>query len=246
MQAIILAAGIAKRLRPLTDDTPKCLLKLGNSNLLHKTVANVASNGVQDFIIVTGYRENMIKDYLKTNFPGLNFTFLTNPDYENNNNSYSLWMTKDYVKGEILLLDSDILFDKYIIDKLLNAGHENCLAVNFTHELDEEQIKVKLNERNKILDIGKEVPIAESAGESIGIELFSPYFMKGLFAILDRKILKENNVNEFYEKSFQELIEQKNQNNRNSIFAVNVSEFECMEIDTIQDYNKAQNFSINE
>lgn len=245
MQAIILAAGIAKRLRPLTDSTPKCLLKVGNSNLLHLTVANVVSNGIRDFVIVTGYRENMIKDYLKQNFKDLNITFLSNPDYENNNNSYSLWMTKDYVGGNILLLDSDILFNKKIITKLLNAGHENCLAVNFTHELDEEQIKVKINKGNKILDIGKEVPLEDSAGESIGIELFSSYFMKELFAILDRKISEENNVNEFYEKSFQELIDHA-QDDRNSIYAVDVSEFECMEIDTIQDYKKVQNFLINE
>ncbi len=62
----------------------------------------------------------MIKDFVNETFPGINKTFITNPDYETNNNSYSLWMTKDFVKEEILLLDSDILFDEKIIAKLLN------------------------------------------------------------------------------------------------------------------------------
>jgi choline kinase len=88
-------------------------------------------------------------------------------------------------------LDSDILFDEQIIGKLLKSEHQNCLAVNFTDKLDEEQIKVILNGQNKILDIGKEISIEKSAGESIGIEKFSSYFMKELFAILNRKISKK-------------------------------------------------------
>jgi choline kinase len=167
MQAVILAAGIAKRLRPLTDNTPKCLLKVGKTNLLHRTLDNLISNGINDFVFVLGYRGNMIMDYLNKNFSTINKTVLTNPDYENNNNSYSLWMTKDCVKDSMLLLDSDILFDKEIIDKLLKSGHGNCLAVNVTENLDEEQIKVIIDDENKILHIGKEINIKESIGESI-------------------------------------------------------------------------------
>lgn len=245
MQAIILAAGISKRLRPLTDNTPKCLLELGSRNLLHRTMDNVIANGINDFIFVTGYLEHMIKDYVETEFPDIKKTFITNTGYAENNNSYSLWMTKDFVKSDILLLDSDILFDEKIIGKLLNSDKENCLAVNFTHELDEEQIKVILDSSNKVLEIGKEISISRSAGESIGIERFSSYFMKELFAILDRKIVKQNIVNEFYEASFQEIIdtaghEKINVSSRNSIYAVDVSEFRCMEIDTPQDYQNAQ------
>ena len=195
MQSIILAAGVSKRLRPLTDTTPKCLLKIGHENLLERTIENVLSNNVNDFIFVTGYKEEMIKDFVNNRFPGINKTFITNPDYEINNNSYSLWMTKEFVKGNILLLDSDILFDEKIITLLLTSGHENCLAVNFTDNLDEEQIKVILDKENRVVEIGKEISIEKSAGESIGIEKFSGYFMKELFAILDRKISIENNVN---------------------------------------------------
>lgn len=242
MQAIILAAGASKRLRPLTDTTPKCLLKIGEKNLLERTILNLTDNGINEFIFVTGYREDMIKDFMNAAFPGLKVTYITNPDYENNNNSYSLWMAKDFVKGDILLLDSDILFDKKIITALLQSENENCLAVNFTDKLDEEQIKVILNGENEVLKIGKEISIEKSAGESIGIEKFSAYFMKALFAILDRKITRENIVNEFYEASFQELIDKGGSGN--SIFAEDVSKFTCMEIDTADDYENAQNLII--
>ena len=242
MQAVILAAGVSKRLRPLTDTTPKCLLNIGNKNLLHRTLENIISNGLNDFIFVTGYRENMIKDYLSENFSNLNITYITNPDYENNNNSYSLWMTKDYVKNDMLLLDSDILFDAGIIAKLINSGHDNCLAVHLSPKLDEEQIKVTVDGNNRIIEIGKEVEISKAIGESIGIEKFSKNFLNELFVILDRKITKENNVNEFYEASFQEVIDKNEENT--SVYSVDISEYKCMEIDTVDDYNKAQNLNI--
>ena len=62
MQCIILAAGLSKRLRPLTDKTPKCLLEVRGKTLLGQTIDNVKANGINDFVIITGYRESMIKD----------------------------------------------------------------------------------------------------------------------------------------------------------------------------------------
>jgi choline kinase len=243
MQAVILAAGIAKRLRPLTDSTPKCLLDLGGKNLLHRTVENILDNGIEDFVFVLGYRGNMIRDYLDKNFPGINKTILINPDYENNNNSYSLWMTKDYIKDGMLLLDSDILFDKKIVERLLNSNNENCLAVNVTDKLDGEQIKVIVDGEERIMHIGKEIDIEKSIGESIGIEKFSKNYLKDLFNILERKIVTENNVNEFYEASFQEIIDKNDK--RNSIYSIDVSDYKCMEIDTVEDYKNASNLFTN-
>jgi choline kinase len=234
MQAIILAAGISKRLRPLTDSTPKCLLKIGGKTILEMTINNILRNRVNDFVIVTGYRENMIKDYIGKKYPDLNIRYLTNPDYENNNNSYSLWMTNTHIYGDCILLDSDIIFDYRIISKLLVSEHQNCLAVNCNHELGDEEIKVIVDSTNKILHIGKTPDPANSIGESIGIERFSHDFFVKLGLVLDRKVLKEHNVNEFYEVSFQELID-----GGNGIFAVDVSEYRSMEIDTLADLERA-------
>jgi choline kinase len=234
MQAIILAAGLSKRLRPLTDTTPKCLLKVDGKTILERTINNILNNDIKEFVMVTGYRENMIKDFVSEKYPDLNITYLTNSDFENNNNSYSLWMTKDYIKDDCLLLDSDILFDYRIISNLLEVKYDNCLAVNTTHKLGEEEIKVIIDTANKILHIGKELDPAKSYGESIGIERFSADFFGKLSGVLDRKITRENNVNEFYEASFQELIDK-----GNGIFAVNVSEYKSMEIDTPADLDRA-------
>jgi len=234
MQAIILAAGMAKRLRPLTDNTPKCLLKAGGRTLLEMTIDNILKNGINEFVMVTGYLESMIKDFITAQFPQLNIVYLTNTDYENNNNSYSLWMTRDYIKGDCLLLDSDILFDYRIISRLLEFPHTDCLAVTHNHPLGEEEIKVIIDSTNKIEHIGKHLDPSASFGESIGIERFSRDFLKKLGIVLDRKIVQENNVNEFYEASFQELYD-----TGNAMYAVDVSEYKCMEIDFPEDLERA-------
>lgn len=235
MQAIILAAGMSKRLRPLTDTTPKCLLKAGDKTLLEMTINNILKNGVNCFVMVTGYRERMIKEHIAEKFPELDITYLTNSDFENNNNSYSLWMTKDYITGDAILLDSDILFDYRIISKLFDAQNTDCLAVKRGHNLSAEEIKVIIDSTNKIEHIGKHIDPAACYGESIGIERFSHDFFVKLGEVLERKIVKENNVNEFYEASFQELYDK-----GNSMYAVDVSEYKCMEIDFPEDLKRAQ------
>lgn len=235
MQAIILAAGMAKRLRPLTDSIPKCLLKAGDKTLLEMTINNILKNGINSFVMVTGYRENMIKEHISEKFPLLDITYITNDDYENNNNSYSLWMTKNYIKGGSILLDSDILFDYRIISKLFAFPYTDCLAVMRGHKLSDEEIKVIIDSTNKIEHIGKHLDIDASYGESIGIERFSHDFFMKLGEVLERKIVKENNVNEFYEASFQELYDK-----GNAMYAVDVSEYKCMEIDFPEDLDRAQ------
>jgi choline kinase len=91
------------------------------------------------------------------------------------------------------------------------------------------------DENNKILKIGKDLNPETSLGESIGIEKISLNFMKDIFRVLDRKIIQENNLNEFYETTFQELYEQGNE-----MFAVDVSDYKCIEIDYPEDLKLAE------
>lgn len=81
MKAIILAAGIASRLRPLTDTQPKCLLKIGKRCLLERTMDALISNNIKEFIIVTGYRQQQIIDFLQKRYPLQNITFIYNERY---------------------------------------------------------------------------------------------------------------------------------------------------------------------
>jgi len=238
MKAIILAAGVASRLRPLTDNTPKCLLKIGSKAILERTIDNLITNDIKEIIIVTGYLEDQIRSFLAETYPDIKFKFIYNQIYDSTNNIYSLWMTKGSVlDDEIILLDSDIVFDSKIIKLLINSNYENCLAVRSDHQLGEEEIKLTLNEDNSIKEISKIVDPKIAIGESIGIEKFSRNFVLHLFNILDRMILDEKKANVFYEAAFQKAID-----NGLKVFPLDVGELRCMEIDTIEDFEDAAKF----
>ena len=236
MKTVILAAGISARLRPLTNSTPKCLLKIAGKTILERTIDNLICYDLNDVIIVTGFHQEQIKDFISEKYPHLKVTYIYNEVYDTTNNIYSLWLTKDYTKNEeMLLLDSDILFDKKILGLLINSEYPNCLALRTDHQLSEEEIKVRLNEDKSIAEISKTVELKHAVGESIGIEKFSAKFAEQLFQILDRKILTENHVKIFYEAAFQDAI-----NSGEKIFAVDIGDLKCIELDFAEDIERAE------
>ncbi len=235
MKAVILAAGIASRLRPLTDTTPKCLLKIGERCLLQRAFDALQQNGIRDFIVVTGYREAQIRDFLKSHYPTLRITFIYNEKYASTNNIYSLWLTRHYVDNEdILLLDSDILFDPQIITKLLECDWNDALALN-RHTLGEEEIKVIADDDGKVIEISKICSIPQAIGESIGIEKMSATYTEALFRELEIMITEEGLDNIFYERAFERLIPQ-----GHSFYVLDTTEYFSIELDTVSDFEQAQ------
>jgi choline kinase len=159
--------------------------------------------------------------------------------YASTNNIYSLWLAKDEVLGnDMMMLDSDIVFDERIISKLQNSGYKNCLALK-RHEVHDEEIKVKTDAHGCVIEIGKEVNVSLAEGESIGIEIFGIEALTELYFILDRKVVTEKEVNQFYEAAFQELSD-------NKLFIVDTTEYFCMEIDTEEDLKIAEGLSLNQ
>jgi len=236
LKAVILAAGIASRLRPLTDTTPKCLLDLGGATLLERTLQNLRVNGINDVVMVTGYLEEQIHTFVQTHAPDMQIRFLTNPLHASTNNIYSLWLTRTAVeRHSMLLLDSDILFDPDIIRMCLDSGHANCLALKSGTRLGAEEIKVRTDAHGVVREISKEIDPAVAAGESIGIELFGHDDAARLFAILHQKITVRKQVQQFYEAAFQEAID-----TGTILHAVDVGSRQCMEIDTRDDLQRAR------
>jgi choline kinase len=239
MKTVILAAGAGSRLKPLTDHMPKCLLKVGVKSILEMTIENLLATNNSEIIIVTGYLENKIRDFIRERFPQLQITYIYNELYASTNNIYSLWLAKDEVLGDdMMMLDSDIVFDERIISKLQNSGYKNCLALK-RHEVHDEEIKVKTDAHGCVIEIGKEVNVSQAEGESIGIEMFGKEALTELYFILDRKVVTEKEVNQFYEAAFQELSD-------NNLFIVDTTEYFCMEIDTEEDLKIAEGLSLNQ
>jgi len=234
MIGVILAAGMAKRLRPLTDTKPKCLLEVGGKTLLQRTVDAMTAAGITEFVVVTGYRGNMIRDFLTIHYPLFTIHYLDNVDYEHNNNIYSLWMSGQIVRGqEFLLMDSDILCDPAAVLRIASEP-EAALAVN-RHELGEEEMKVVVDDQMRITEISKTCCPEDAMGESVGIEKMTAAYSEALFRELDQMILQEGLIDIFYERAFERLIPQ-----GHTFRVIDTTDYFSYELDTPEDFQRAQ------
>ena len=225
---------MAKRLRPLTDTKPKCLLEVAGRTLLARTVSAMQQSGVSEFVIVTGYRGDMIRDFLLQQFAGVSFQFLDNVDYAHNNNIYSLWMAGQVVRGrDFLLMDSDILCDPAAVVRIASES-VSALAVN-RHELGDEEMKVVVDAEGCITEISKTCDPAAAMGESVGIEKIMADYSEALYRELDQMILEEGLVDIFYERAFERLIPQ-----GHTFRVVDTTDYFSYELDTPEDYYRAQ------
>lgn len=235
MKAVILAAGIASRLRPLTDHTPKCLLKIGDKCLLERAIEGILANGIREIVLVTGYLQEQIVSFVEKKFPDTDISFIYNEKYASTNNIYSLWLAKEKVLNEeVLLLDSDILFDPEVVWAVLQSPEANSLALD-VHPLTEEEMKVVPDAYNRVKAISKTCPVQEAVGESIGIEKMSADYINALYEELDRMILEEGLTGIFYEAAFERLIA-----GGKTFGIVPTQGLFSMELDTVEDFTAAK------
>lgn len=236
MKAIILAAGTASRLRPLTLNTPKSLLKVGQRTLLGRSMDALIGAGIRQFVIVTGYLHTMIEDFVgQTYGDSISVTFIHNALYETTNNIYSLWLARPEADGsEVLLLDSDLLYDPLIIGRILDDPHDNVLTL-IRHELGEEEMKVLTDSQGRITEISKTCSPALAIGESLGIERMGKAYTAVLYKELDEMMNQEHLENKFYELAFQRLIP------KGFAFSVlDVTDLFSCELDTVDDFENAK------
>jgi choline kinase len=230
VKAVILAAGSATRLRPYSDDTPKTLLPVGGVPILRRTMTSLLRCGFDQFVIGTGYLEQMVRDAVGSWFPGVDVTFVTNPEFRSTNNAYSLYLMREHVEdGAFILLDGDVVFDLGVIEELVERGPD-CLAVRSVGELGLEEVKVTADNEDRVLAIGKHVPVRSAMGESVGIELFSAASSRKLFAALHARVHEQGLVNEYYEASFQQILDE-----GATLYGVDIGSMYASEIDTIDD-----------
>lgn len=236
MKAIILAAGLGSRISPMTDNLPKCLLLVGGITILERMIHNIQSCGINEIIFVLGHCQEKIQELVNREFPNLNTQFILNNYYKTTNTGYSLMLTKDAVKGSSFVkFDADVVFDIAILKRLIAYDCLNCLCIDKNIHLDAEEIKVILDKESRVLKVSKSEDPAESAGESIGIEKIDGETATHLFSELERMMKSEINHQDYYESAYTKLIEK-----NNPFYAMDISGLSWIEIDTKDDYIKAE------
>jgi choline kinase len=184
---------------------------------------------------VDGFCYEALRAALTAEFPAEWFTFVHNERYATTNNAYSLLLARYPESEPFLLVDSDVMFDPGVVQRMLAAEQPNRLALRTQGTLGEEEIKVVLAPDGRVTEIGKEIDPGAAAGESVGLEVFSAPFAAKLFATLERRVIDQGQVNEWYESSFVELLEA-----GEAIHAVDLGPLRSLEVDTLEDLERAR------
>jgi choline kinase len=159
-KAIILAAGRSTRLRPLTEDVPKCLLSLGDETILDYQIRHLAKLHVERELIVVGYRRDLIVEHIARVERDLPITIVDNKAFHETDNAYSLSLALEHidpVTDAILVLDGDLLFEFGLLKMLVESRHANVCIVDNEKKIEPEDCKV-LVKNGFATSIGKSVP----------------------------------------------------------------------------------------
>jgi choline kinase len=224
-KVVILAAGMGTRLRPLTNETPKSLLKIGSRMILEHQIENLRECGIREITMVIGHEADKTKKLCKENAWNLNFIY--NNLYSTSNNLFSLWLARETFDEGFVCLNSDVVFDVEILKNLLKFEVDICIAVD-KKVCIQEDMKVKVKD-GAILEINKSMRSEEAYGEFIGIAKFSE---KGAAQLI--RVLKEmptdvrRNANLGF--GIQKLID-----NGNKVWGVNAQRRFCADIDFVED-----------
>ena len=165
MRAVILAAGVGRR---LGHDKPKILLDLGGRTLLDRHLAILAALGIEDVAIGIGYQALAIERALAA-LGQTDVSTIYNPDYEQGS-IVTLWRVRDALTtgGPVLLMDGDVLYDRRVLEPLVETHHADCLLVDRAYEPGDEPVKVGVRDGVPV-DFGKTIdPAVEALGESVG------------------------------------------------------------------------------
>ncbi|MFA6036968.1 MAG: phosphocholine cytidylyltransferase family protein [Legionellales bacterium] len=237
IKAIILAAGVGSRIRPLTDNCHKSLLKIEDKPILEMMINNILDCGITEVIFVLGYLQEQIKAFVSNKFPYLNVAYLVNENYAATNTGYSLMLAEKHVgNSSFIKFDADVVFDKNILKNLIECDYENSLCIDKNIQLNTEEIKVIIGTNNLVVKANKSVHPADAIGESIGIEKISNATAIKLFAELRLMMEDKSKHQEYYEAAYEQLIEQ-----QVPFYALDITGLKWIEIDTLEDFNEATN-----
>ena len=233
MKAVILAAGVSRRLYPLTYDTPKCLMDVGGKPIINRQLEAIQSAGITDLIMVVGYYREAIMNHVQSNFPELNFEFVINHHYFETNTAYSLRLCNPSLDGgSFILMNADVLYPNEVLKRIIQSSYDSALAVEIK-PCGREEVKVIEGDDNRLVAIGKELIESNSLGEFIGVAKFSPDFSKAFMGSLDRLIEAGGNA-DYFEAAIHPLMADY------PVYYEDVSDLPCIEIDFIEDLEKAR------
>lgn len=208
MKAVILAAGLGTRLRPITDEVPKCMVPVNGICIIDKQITNLLKGGVDEIIVVAGYKSDILREHLlKYDF----VKFIDNVRYAETNNMYSLYLAYQYIgDSEFLLMNSDVYFDSNIVEGLLSpeGNGKSLIACDKSGDYMEESMKIMVDEIGVISHISKNISESEYHAVSIDVYKLNQQASKVLLAQIKDTIEIKGDENSWTEVALDRILVQ--------------------------------------
>ncbi|MBR2704765.1 MAG: aminotransferase class I/II-fold pyridoxal phosphate-dependent enzyme [Clostridia bacterium] len=244
MQALMLAAGMGKRLGKYTKNNTKCMLEVDGKTLIERATEALLDAGIKRFVMVVGYRGENVKKYIleeckNPRMKEMEFIFIDNDVYDKTNNIYSLYMAKEELeKDDTILLESDLIYDPVLIKRLVDSKKPNLVSVA-KYEQWMDGTVIKIDENNSIIEFieksGFNYNEIDKYYKTVNVYKFSKEFSKKEFNPFLDAYIKAYGENEYYELVLKIIAHL----SRSQLEALDVSDIDWYEIDDAQDLDIA-------
>jgi choline kinase len=227
MRAIILAAGAGTRLRPLTDDCPKCLVEIGSRRLIDFQLDALHAAGVDDIVVVVGCLAEQVRRHC-----GSAVRYIDNPDYSTTNSIYSLFLAGSELDTDTFLFNCDILFEKSLLQRMLEAGVPNAVAVDGQVQRVEGEMNVVFDAQRQVRAINKKMDPVQAQAQSVQLVKFDAEGAQAVRHEVER-LVAERQQNAFPTSAYGPIID------AGRLYAVEAGDLAWGEIDSVEDYQHA-------
>jgi len=203
MQAIMLAAGMGKRLGKYTQGNTKCMVEVAGKTLIMRAAEALKKAGIHRLIIVTGYERGKLKSYITQNITDMEIIFIDNEVYESTNNIYSLFLAKDFLhQDDTILLESDLIFAEDLISDLVNCAYRDVVTVaEYETWMDGTMVLIDADDRVVEFVEKKDFTFSKTGDyyKTVNIYKFSKEFSSQHYIPFLEAYIKAYGNNEYYE-----------------------------------------------
>jgi choline kinase len=234
VKAIVLAAGVARRLAPITDHTHKCLLPIGGRHLLDRMLDALAAHGVEETVLVVGHCQDQVRAAAGSRRGGMRIRYVENPDYQKGS-ILSLWRAREtLLQDSTLVMDADVLFPPDFLGRLIASPAASALLLDRGFTDTGEEVKL-YGIGDRVIALGKKfVPERwEIVGEGIGFFKCGPAHAPEYIRLLGESIEETGGTNE-YEDALHRLLA------RVPVGWVDVTGLPWTEVDFAEDLRRAE------
>lgn len=239
MQAMVLAAGMGRRMGKYTAENTKCMINVGGKTLIQRVTDALKDAGIHHLVMVIGYEGDKLREYIDHNITDMEVEYIYNYNYANTNNIYSLYMARDYLmKDDTILLESDLVFEGSIIKRLADMPDENVVVIA-KYEQWMDGTMVTIDKNHNILDFVDKNQFrydeVDSYYKTVNIYKFSKNYAKNQYLPFLEAYIKAYGTNQYYEQVLKALAHIRSA----ELKAMILDKEKWYELDDSQDYDIA-------